>query len=73
MKLIITYKILKKVIMFGYIKIKKHNFHRYKCLIFSEDVDTDRHYCLTTFLLMKKAVNTLLVTCMMIIKLSHHV
>ena len=29
--------------MFGYIKIKKHNFHRYKCPIFSEDVDTDRH------------------------------
>ena len=43
MKLIITYKIFKKVIMFGYIKIKKHNFHRYKCPIFSEDVDTDRH------------------------------
>ena len=64
----------KEILMFGVIENGKRSFHRYKSPIFLEDVDIKNK------LLSKKMSSgeknyryfTLLVTCMMIIKLSHY-
>ena len=56
----------KEILTFGDTEIEKHKFHRYKVQFFLEDVDIDNE------LVSKKAINTSLVTCMMIIKLSYY-
>ena len=66
----------KEIIKFDDIEIEKHKFHRYKSPILLEDVDIRRFRrfrFIRRFLLAKKAINALLVTCMMIMKLSHYI
>ena len=50
----------KEILTFGNIEIEKNKFYCHKTLIF-----------LKRFPLVKKTINTLLVTCTIIIKLSH--
>ena len=65
-------KMGKEILTFGGIEIEKYIFYRYKCIInctfFSICI---AHWYLARFPLVKKAVNILLFTGMMILKLSH--
>ena len=69
-------KLSKEILTFGDIEIEKHKFHCHKSPIFLKDVDIEN------VLISKKIssgeknykyFNTLLVTCMMIIKLSQYI
>ena len=61
----------KEILTFGDIEIEKNKFYRYKTPIFLGDVDIEKVLVSTRFLLVKKTINTLLITCIMIIKLGH--
>ena len=62
----------KEIITFGDLAIEKYKFHHYKVSVFLEDEDIDNISDLTRFLLEKKAINTLLVTYAVTIKLSYY-
>ena len=67
MKNLFSYiKMGKEILTFGNIEIEKK-----LSPIFLGDVDIEKYYYLKRFLLVKKTISTLLVTCTMIIKLSH--
>ena len=55
-------KIGKEILTFENIEIEKSKFYHHKASVF-----------LKMYILRKKALNTLLVTCIMIIKLSHYI
>ena len=61
----------KEIITFGNTEIEKYIFHHYKNPIFLEDIDTNNILISNKLLLVKKIINTLLITWMMITKLSH--
>ena len=67
-------KMGKEILTFGGIEIEKKNkFYHHKTPIYWGDVDIEKDQHLTRFLLMKKTINTLLVTCTIIIKLSYYI
>ena len=64
----------KEMLTFGDIEIEKNNFYRNKISIFWGDVDTETVLVSNKLSFgKKKTINTLLVTCIMIIKLSHYI
>ena len=64
----------KEILMFGDIEIKKHKLYRYKSPIFLEDVGIDNVLVSNKISPgKKKSINTLLITCMVITKLSHFI
>ena len=60
----------KEFLTFEDIEIEKNKFLPPKDSYFLRDVGIENWH-LTRFLLVKKAINTLLVTCIMVIKLNH--
>ena len=58
---------VEEIITFDDIEIEKHEFHRYKNPIFSEDVDIEN-----VLVSCEKTKNSLLVTCI-IIQLIHYI
>ena len=62
----------KEIIRFGNIDIEKQKFDHYKSY-FLEDIDMDNVLVSNKISSGKKTVNTLLITCMMIMKLSHYI
>ena len=62
----------KEIIRFGNIDIEKQKFDHYKSYFF-EDIDIDNVLVSNKISSGKKTVNTLLITCMMIMKLSHYI
>ena len=58
---------------FGDIEIEKNKFYRNKTPIFVKDVDIEKVLVSNKTFLVQKTINTLLVTFIMIIKLSHYV
>ena len=61
----------KEILMFGDIGIEKNKFYHHKSPIFKKDVDIEKVLVSNKFCSGKKSINTLLVTCIMMIKLSH--
>ena len=66
-----TYKVHKEILAFGDIEIKKHKFYLYKNLAPLNDVDFEDVLVSKKIFSGRKSYNTLLVTCTMIIMLSH--
>ena len=63
----------KEISTFGDIEIEKNKFCHHKPSIFSKDIDIEEVLVSKRFLLVKKAISTLLVTFTMIKKLSHYI
>ena len=64
----------KEITTFSDVKAEKHKFHCYKSRIVLEDVDLDNVLISSKISFGKKKLkNTLLVTCVMIIKLNHYI
>ena len=64
----------KDILTFGDIEIEKNKFYRYKNSIFSKkDVDTEKVLVSNKISFGAKIIYTLLVTCIIIIKLSHYI
>ena len=61
----------KEILTFQDIEIEK-NYH-YQSPIFLKDVDIEKVLVSTKISFVKKTISTLLVTCIMIIKLSHYI
>ena len=61
----------KEMLMFGNIEIENHKVYCYKSLIFLEDVDINKLLVSNNVPFSTKTINTVLVTCVMIIKSSH--
>ena len=65
-------KLIKKVfVTFDDIEMQKNTFYRHKSLILLKDVDIEKVLVSNKIYFGKKS--TLLVTCIMIIKLSHYI
>ena len=62
-----------EVITFGDTEIEKQKFYRYKSPIFLEDVNTDNILVPNKISSFGKNINTLLSSCMMVIKLNHYI
>ena len=62
----------KETIRFVDIETKIHELHRCKKSYILEDVDIDKVLVSNKISSYEKTVNTLLVTCLMIIKLTHY-
>ena len=60
----------KEILTFGDFEIEKNKFYHH-ITYFLKDVYIEKYWCLKRFLLMKKTISTLLVTCIMII--SHYI
>ena len=63
----------KEVLMFGDIEIEKNKFYLHKTPFLKKDVDIEKVLVSKKIFLVKNTINTLLVTCIMIIKLSHYI
>ena len=63
----------KEILTFGDIEIEKIKFYRYKSPTFLNDVDIEKVFVSSKISSVKRTINTLLVTCIMIIKLSHYI
>ena len=63
----------KGILTFGDVDIEKNQLYHYKSPIFLKNVDTEKVLDLKRFLLVKKAISTLLVTCIMKTKLSPYI
>ena len=63
----------KEIITFGDYEIEKHKLCCYKSLIFLEDVDADKILQSKNIFKVKKAINTLLVNCIVIIRLTYYI
>ena len=63
----------REILTFAGTEIEKNKFYRYKARIFLKDVDIEKVLVSNKFFLTKKAISTLLVTCIMIIKLRHYI
>ena len=61
----------KEILTFGNIEIEKNKFYRNKIPVHLRDVDIEKVLVSKKISFGEKAINTLLVTCIMIIKLSH--
>ena len=62
-----------EVIKFGDTEIEKQKFYRYKSPIFLEDVNNDNILVPNKISSFGKNINTLLGSCMMVIKLNHYI
>ena len=60
----------KEILTFEDIKIEKNKFYRHKTPIFMEDVDIEKVLVSSKISFGGKNINTLLVTCTMLIKLN---
>ena len=63
----------KDISPFGNIEIEKNEFYRNMIPVHLKDIDNEKVLVSNKIFLVKKTVNTLLVTCTMIIKLSHYI
>ena len=63
----------KDILTFGDIEIEKNKFYCHKNRIFLKDVDIEKVLVSNKLFSGKKTVNTLLVSCIMMIKLSHYI
>ena len=63
----------KETLTFGDIEIKKNRFYRHKSPIFLKDVDIEKALVSNKVSAGEKNYKTLLVTCIMIAKLSHYI
>ena len=66
-------KIEKENLTFSDIEIEKINFTGIRLLFFKKDVDIEKVLVSSKISSGKIAINTLLVNCIMIIKLSHYI
>ena len=66
-------KIDKELLTFSIIEIENNKFYRTKIPINLRDVDIDKVLASYKISFGQKAINTLSVTCIMIIKLSHYI
>ena len=63
----------KEILTFGNIEIEKNKFYYHKNPAPLTDLNTEKVLVSNKiFYLVKKSINTLLVTCIMMIKLSHY-
>ena len=62
-----------EIITFDYIEIEKQKLYRYTSPIFQKMQILITYQTHTKFILDKQTINTLLVTCMMIIKLNQKI
>ena len=62
----------KWILISSNIETEKHPFYHYKSPIFLDDVDTENILVSKNISSSEKAMNTFLVTCIMIVKLSHY-
>ena len=72
LKLLSHLKIVEEIITVGDLETEKHKPHRYKSPIFLQDVDINNVLVSNKISSDEKTINTLLVTCMIMIKLSHY-
>ena len=63
----------KEILTFGDIEIEKNKFYHHKIAIFLGDVDIEKVLVSNKIFLLKKTINTLLITCTIIIKLSQYI
>ena len=63
----------KEIWTFGDIEVEKNKFYHNKTPIFSKNVDIDKVLACNKISFGEKTINTSLVTCIMIIKLSHYI
>ena len=63
----------KEIITFGDIEIEKNTFYCHKSPISWKDVDIEKVLSNKISSSEKNTINTLLVTCIMIIKLNHYI
>ena len=63
----------KEIWTFGDIEVEKNKFYHNKTPIFSKNVDIDEVLACNKISFGEKTINTSLVTCIMIIKLSHYI
>ena len=61
----------KEILTFSIIETEKNKFHHYKTSIFWGDADTEKVLVSKKIYFGEKTINTLLVTCIMVIKLNH--
>ena len=57
----------------GILKLKTDKFYRSKILVLLRDVDIEKMLASNKIPLVEETISTLLVTCTMMIKLSHYV
>ena len=63
----------KETLTFGHIEIEKNRFYRHKTPVLLKDVDIEKVLISKKISFGKNDISTLLVTCIMMIKLSHYV
>ena len=63
----------KEILMLGDIEIEKNKFYHHESSIFLEHVDIENVLVSKKISSGEKTINTLFVTCMMIIKLNHYI
>ena len=63
----------KEILTFGDIEIEKNKFYDHKSPTFLEDVDIEKVSVPNKTSSGEKTINTFLVTCIIIIKLSHYI
>ena len=63
----------KEILTFGDIEVEKNNFYHDKSSIFLKDVDIEKVLVSSKIFSGEETINTLLVTCIIIIKLGHYI
>ena len=63
----------KEILMFGDIKIEKSKAYHHNTPIFLKDVDIEKVLVSNKISFSEKTIITLLVTCIMIVKLNHYI
>ena len=62
-----------EILTFGDIEVEKNKFYHDKSSIFLKDVDIEKLLVSSKIFSGEETINTLLVTCIIIIKLSHYI
>ena len=63
----------KEILTFDNIEIEKNKLYHHKNPILFRDIDIEKVLVSNKYFLGKKTINTLFVTCIIMIKLSHHI
>ena len=63
----------KEILTFGDIEVEKNKFYHDKSSIFLKDVDIEKVLVSSKIFSGEETINTLLVTCVIIVKLSHYI
>ena len=63
----------KEILTFGDIEVEKNKFYHDKSSIFLKDVDIEKVLVSSKIFSGEETMNTLLVTCVIIVKLSHYI